>query len=231
MNILGLTKTTLLDYPGKIASTIFIGNCNLLCPFCHNRSLVIQNSNPSLSLDINYALEYLDKRKNILEGVCITGGEPTLSNNLVKLIQDIKKLGLLIKLDTNGTNPHILHDLIDSNLIDYIAMDIKNSPDKYFLTSGTSNFDITNIYKSIDLIMSSSITYEFRTTVVKEFHTLEDMTKIGQMISQSNQYFIQNFRVSDNQIKKGFTCHDLNTLITFKNELNNYVKKVEIRGI
>lgn len=168
MRIHGFNKTTLLDYPRHLAATIFIGGCNMRCPFCHNSSLVLHPEDvPTISVED--VLSYLSKRKNILEGVCLTGGEPTLyEDELIELIKSIKALELKVKLDTNGSNPALLKDLIKNRLIDYVAMDIKNSKENYSLSIGIKNYNTNKVNESVEYLLSSQIEYEFRTTIVKE---------------------------------------------------------------
>lgn len=230
MEIRGFNKTTLLDYPGHLASTIFLGGCNFRCPFCHNGSLVLTpNALPSIPMDDIFS--HLKKRKGILEGVCITGGEPTLYPGLKGFIEQIKELGLLVKLDTNGYNPHILQDLVESNLIDYVAMDVKNSPDKYSLSAGLAIMDFSRIQRSIDFLIQSKIDYEFRTTIVKEHHTKEDMIAIGQLIKGAKAYYLQQFKDSDDLISQGLTSHTKETLSEYRELLLPFIHLVEIRGV
>ncbi|NMB42774.1 MAG: anaerobic ribonucleoside-triphosphate reductase activating protein [Clostridiales bacterium] len=226
----GFNKTTLLDYPGHLAATIFLGGCNFRCPFCHNASLVLApNSQPIISKE--EVLSTLRKRIGILEGVCITGGEPSLYPGLIDLTKEIKDLGFLVKLDTNGTNPNTIKYLLESNLIDYIAMDIKNCKEKYSLSSGIKNTVIDKISESISLLINSNIDYEFRTTVVKNLHDASDFIKIGEWIEGANAYFLQAYRDSEDIIKKGLSGHSLDELKEFKEIVSPYVKEVSIRKI
>lgn len=230
MRILGFQKTTLLDYPHKLASTIFLGGCNFRCPFCHNALLVTkQDQVPELSS--TEILQYLKKRVGVLEGVCITGGEPTLSKDLPDFIYAIKNLGYQIKLDTNGSNPDMISSLIKENAIDYIAMDIKNSRENYAMTTGC-NIDLDKIEQSIHLLLTNKIPYEFRTTVVKELHTAEDFIKIGHWIHGASRYYLQNFVASDNLIcPNQYSSYDRKTLEVFCDLLKSHVSLVELRGI
>lgn len=230
MQIHGLNKSTLLDYPGHLAATIFIGSCNMRCPFCHNASLVLHpNTQPVISQE--EVLLYLAKRKNILEGVCITGGEPTCFSALTDFIGQIKSLGYKLKLDTNGTNPRLLKALANNKLIDYVAMDIKNSPEHYSLSCGIQNFNIEPIRESIAFLLSDSLPYEFRTTLVKEHHTEADIDSIGQWISGANVYYLQPFKDSGDLISEGLSAHSKDELLAFQNLLIPYVKHVSIRGV
>lgn len=213
----GFDKLTLLNYPGKLACTIFTKGCNFKCPFCHNSSLIDLSLNNEIHDEV---IAYLKMRKGLLEGVCITGGEPLIHKNIKELIKEIKEMGYLVKLDTNGSNPTILKDLIDSNLIDYVAMDIKNVFSKYNETIGTIT-NIDNIKRSINIIENSNIDYEFRTTITKEFHTLDDIVEIRNMLSKKSKYYIQNFRNSDGVMDKGLTSFQISELEDMKKELND----------
>lgn len=199
MIISGLQNTTLLDYPGHVAATIFLGGCNYRCPFCHNASIVMS---PTPGITREELMSFLKKRSGILDGVCVTGGEPTISQDLLGLLADIKALGLLVKLDTNGTNPEIIKKAVDMKLLDYIAMDIKSSRDGYGRSVGIDGYDTSTIEESIRLIMECGIEYEFRTTLVKNIHTLSDMKGIGELIGGARAYYIQSYRDNDLTIEK-----------------------------
>lgn len=213
----GFDKLTLLNYPEKMACTIFTKGCNFKCPFCHNSSLIDLSINKDIHDEV---ISYLKKRKGILEGVCITGGEPLIHKNIKELIKEIKDIGYLVKLDTNGSNPVLLKELIDSNLIDYVAMDIKNVFSKYNDTIGTK-VNIDNIKKSINIIESANIDYEFRTTIIKEYHTIEDIIEIRNMLNKKSKYYIQNFKNSDGVMDKSLTSFKISELEEMKNKLNN----------
>lgn len=231
MRIQGFNKTTLLDYPKHLASTIFIGGCNMRCPFCHNSSLVLHpEAVPAIPVDD--VLSHLNKRKNVLNGVCITGGEPTLfADELTQLIKSIKDLGLKIKLDTNGTNPALLKNLVDNKLIDYIALDIKNSRENYGLSIGIKNYNTNKVNESVKYLLTSPIEYEFRTTIVKEHHTSRDILSIGQWIKGANSYYLQSYKDSEDIISPGLHSHSKDTLETFAQLLAPYINKVELRGV
>ncbi len=199
----GFQKLTLLDFPGTVACTLFTKGCNLRCPFCHNASLV--TSTPLPEYPEEEILSFLKKRQGILEGVCITGGEPLLHPSLPDFIKKVKTLGFKVKLDTNGTFPERLSSLISENLLDYVAMDIKNSFEKYPLTTGCESINLSDIKKSIDLLMEGSIPYEFRTTVCAELHTTEDILSIARRIRGSEKYFLQNFKDSGNILTQGLS--------------------------
>ncbi len=217
MKISGFDKLTLLNYPDKLACTIFTSGCNLRCPFCHNSGLVTNNYN-EISFDSIY--EYLKKRIGILDGVCITGGEPLIHADIKDYIKKIKDLGYLVKIDTNGCNPKLLKELIDLKLVDYIAMDIKNIYSKYDITSGVK-VNVDNIKKSISIIENSGIDYEFRTTIVKEFHSTQDIKEILSYISSNSNYYIQNFKNSNDVFNRNLSSFSENELVEMKNEINN----------
>ncbi len=230
MEIHGFNKTTLLDYPGHLASTIFLGGCNFRCPFCHNASLVLSPAGQP-TIPEEEVFKNLKKRTGIIEGVCITGGEPTLYPGLTGFIRKIKELGFLVKLDTNGNNPHIIKELIKNGYLDYVAMDIKNSRAKYGLSCGLQNFDTTRISESVSYLLSGPVDYEFRTTVVKEHHTAEDFTEIGKWIKGAKAYFLQAYKDSGDIIKSGLTSPSKHELYEYKDLLSPYVENVAIRGI
>lgn len=230
MKICGLNKTTLLDYPGKVAASIFLGGCNLRCPFCHNAPLVL-HAEKEPELDQEEILHFLKKRRGILEGVCVSGGEPTLASDLPEFLAEIKALGYPIKLDTNGSHPDLLKDLSRHKLIDKIAMDIKASPSKYPLLTGLANPDLASVNESISFLLEGHLDYEFRTTVVKELHTAEDFLIIREWIAGAKEYYLQAYRDSDSVIQKGFSSYPLETLMEFKALLSQRIPVVEIRGI
>jgi pyruvate formate lyase activating enzyme len=197
MEIHGFNKTTLLDYPEHIAATVFTGGCNFRCPFCHNGELVLDPvGQPSVAEE--EVLSYLKKRQGILQGVCVTGGEPTLQRDLRKFLQKIKELEYPIKLDTNGYMPGVLWELLQEHLIDYVAMDIKASKDNYARAAGLPYIDISRIEESIGILKSSGIPYEFRTTVVKGIHTVGEFEEIGRWIEGCPAYYLQNYQENDN---------------------------------
>lgn len=203
MLIAGLNKTTLLDYPGCVAATVFVGGCNFRCPFCHNGTLVLDPLAQGAYAE-EEIFAFLEKRKGILKGVCITGGEPTLHADLREFIVRIKEAGYKVKLDTNGYAPDVLAMLMDDKLVDYVAMDLKNCPDKYALTigmdrgKGERGFEIDKIKRSVSLLKKSSVLYEFRTTVVKEFHTREDLIQIADWIKGCPCYYLQQYQDNEN---------------------------------
>ena len=226
----GLQKTTLLDYPGKLASTIFTGGCNFCCPFCQNSDLVYLKEGLK-EISENEILTFLNSRKKILDGICISGGEPLLHKGLIPFIKKVKELGLLVKLDTNGFLYERLKELIDLKLVDYVAMDIKNSPSKYSITSGVDNLDLEPIKKSVELLKSNLVDYEFRTTVVGEFHDESSIREIGLWLRGAKRYFLQNFRNDEFVINKNLHSLDINTMNKFKEILKNDILEVELRGV
>ena len=230
VKIYGLQKLTLLDYPGKMAATIFTGGCNFRCPFCHNRSLVFLNENEG-EINVEAIFEYLEQRKNMLDGICITGGEPLLHNGLEDFIRRIKDIGLKVKLDTNGSQFERLKDLVEKGLIDYVAMDVKNTKERYALTIGLEQYDISDIEKSVEYLKQDHVDYEFRTTIVKEFHEETDFKKMGEWLRGAKRYYLQNFEEQETCIKKGL--HEIGTdkLKEIENILKDYVKEIAIRGI
>ncbi|MBQ3962741.1 MAG: anaerobic ribonucleoside-triphosphate reductase activating protein [Erysipelotrichaceae bacterium] len=226
----GLQKLTLLDYPGNMAATVFTGGCNFRCPFCHNRSLVFLNENDS-EIANEDIFDFLKSRNKILDGICITGGEPLLHKGITAFIKRVRDLGLKVKLDTNGSNFEALKRLIDEKLVDYVAMDIKNSPEKYAMTIGLENYDLSEIEKSKNYLLENHVDYEFRTTIVREFHEPEDLRKIGEWIRGAKHYYLQNFEDHGTCIQAGLGEVDLHTLETMKRIAGEYVEHIEIRGI
>ena len=228
--IKGWQKTSLIDYSPYISSVIFIGGCNFRCGFCHNPDLVL-HFNAVEDIDEKEVLEYLKVKKNWIDGVCITGGEPTLYKELIDFISKIKKIGLLVKLDTNGSNPKIVKELIENRLVDYIAMDIKSPLDNYNEVAGADVFP-ENIEESIRLIKDSGVDYEFRTTVVPGLVGKKEIFLIGKWLKGSKRYAIQNFRrtrpLIDNEFKKikPFSKEELNEM---KNIAEKYFDNVEVR--
>lgn len=230
MKILGFQKMTLLDYPGKVACTIFTGGCNFRCPFCHNALLVTQMQDAQ-EYTAEEILTFLRKRQGVLDGVCITGGEPLMNKDIFEFASQIKEMGYSIKLDTNGSYPDRLRKMIDDKLCDYVAMDIKNCKEKYPLTAGVEGLDVALIDKSVQILLENKVDYEFRTTVVKEYHTVEDMEKIAHWISGAPRYFLQNFEDSGNLISDGCSSHNPQMLLVMKNAVSSILPKVDIRGV
>lgn len=229
MKIEALQKLTLLDYPGKMAATVFTYGCNLRCPFCHNALLVTEESYGGIEAD--EVLSFLSKRKGMLEGVCVTGGEPLLQPDIEDFLKAIKDMGFSVKLDTNGTFPKKLKDVIRKGLVDYVAMDIKNCQDKYALTSGKTCMDLSAIDESISFLLSGEVEAEFRTTVVKNFHTEEDLLKITDWISGADRYFLQQFVDSGNLIDQNLEGYSDAELTAIYKQIKRKLPVTKLRGI
>lgn len=228
MELNGLQKTTLLDYPGKVACTVFLAGCNLRCPFCHNAPLVL-DSPPSAVSEEDF-LAFLKKRRGILDGVCITGGEPTLRRELPRFLEGIRELGYSIKLDTNGTNPAMLEQLMEKGLMDYVAMDIKNSPARYRATCGGIDF-LDNIRHSAALLMAGNVEYEFRTTCVHPFHDGRAMEEIGQWITGAKQYYLQQFVDSGQLVGTGTGQMTKEEMEALRQAVLPYIPNTRLRGV
>lgn len=230
MKIYGLNKTTLLDYPGRVACTIFLGGCNFRCPFCQNSSLVL---NPGCQQEIppEKVLSFLRKRRGILDGVCVTGGEPTLAPDLPEFLKEIRSLGYPVKLDTNGTRPDVLKSLAARDLIQAAAVDIKACPDNYASLCGLVHPDLSAIKETVDFLLNGSLDYEFRTTVVRELHTEKDFIEIGQWIAGAKAYFLQAYRDSEEVLQPGFSSYSQAELEYFRSILKRTIPLVELRGI
>lgn len=223
MKINGFQKLTLLDFPEKMACIIFTSGCNFRCPFCHNASLVTHIDN-TLDYTEEEIFGYLEKRKGLLEGVCISGGEPLLQPDIEEFIRKIKALGYAVKLDTNGSFPDKLIHLVKSGLIDYVAMDIKNCKEKYPLTSGCDKLDISDIERSVEFLLRDTVDYEFRTTVEDSLHTVEDIEKIADWIKGAKRYFIQNFNDSGDIIAENMNSVE-------KEKINKMLKTALTKGL
>ena len=229
MKICGFNKTTLLDYPGCVAASFFLGGCNFRCPFCHNGDLVLK-SGQMTGYEEKEVLAFLKKRRNVLEGVCITGGEPTLHVELPEFISKIKELGYLVKLDTNGSNPEMLKSLVEEKLIDYVAMDVKAPLAKYEKACGVA-VDVEKIKQSVEFLKQGEIPYEFRTTVVKELHTGEDILEIGRYLRGASKYFLQSYEESEQNLCKDFTAMPREELFLLEQELKTEIEYVKVRGV
>lgn len=230
MNIQGLQKLTLLDYPGKMACIVFTGGCNLRCPFCHNASIVL---NPSAEgeFSVDEITDFLKKRQGVLEGVVITGGEPLMQKDIAEFIEKVRSLGYSVKLDTNGTYPDKLKELIDKGLVDYVAMDIKAAPAGYPPAVGIGGYDISKIAKSVKLLLEGRVDYEFRTTVVREFHSVFSMKELGEFIKGAKKHFLQGFKDSGELIGFGLSAVPKNEMEEMRKILLNYVENCELRGV
>ena len=235
MNLQGLQKLTLLDYPDHMACTLFTGGCNFRCPFCHNGDLVLHSSvNQGIVPAISHGelFSFLEKRQGILDGVCITGGEPLLQPDLEEWIRQIRDLGYLVKLDTNGSFPQKLSHLLEQGLIDYVAMDIKNCKERYRETAGLpDSYDLTPIEDSIKLLMGGNVPYEFRTTIVREYHRPQDVVSMAQWIAGARQYYLQGFVGSENVIKRGLHGLDPVEMDALVPLILSYVTSVKVRGL
>ena len=229
MKICGLQKTTLLDFPGHVAATIFTGGCNFRCPFCHNSDLLGTDVPPEYAED--EVLSFLEKRRGILEGIAITGGEPTLQPDLRDFILRVRALGYRVKLDTNGCRPEVLKDLCSDGLLDYVAMDIKTCRERYPKVAGVPSVHIDKIEESVAFLLAGSVPYEFRTTVVRELHSADDFEKIGAWISGASRYFLQNFVDSGNVLNPVYTSCAPEELISYLEIVKPFVAHAELRGI
>lgn len=229
MEIQGLQKITLLDYPENVACTVFTSGCNFRCPFCHNASLVT-HIDPENNISEEQIMSFLEKRRGILDGVCISGGEPLLQAGLETFIRNIKKMGYSVKLDTNGSNAHFLRYLAEEGLLDYVAMDIKNAPDKYGMTIGIEEYDLKNIFRSVDFLMKGSVPYEFRTTVVREFHKRGDFVAIGRWLKGAQKYYLQSFEDSGDLIRPGLRGYTKEIMLQALEIVQKNVPGAELRG-
>ena len=229
MRLGGLMKLTLLDFPGRVACTVFTGGCNLCCPFCHNSGIVTGSDKDEISEE--EFLFFLTKRRGILDGVCVSGGEPLIQSDIIGFLQKIKELGYAVKLDTNGTMPDMLREAAEGGYCDSIAMDIKNSPQRYAETVGVSDFDMSAIYKSAEYIMNCGCDYEFRTTVVREFHTVADIIGAAEIIRGAKKYFLQPFRDSDGVMRQGLHTFDENELQILLKAARTVVPRTKLRGV
>ena len=230
MNIGGVQRLSLLDYPDKTCCTIFTVGCNYRCPFCHNASIV-ENKLSEKGVLQKEVMDFLKRRLGILDGVCITGGEPLLQDQLENFIREIKALGFLVKLDTNGSLPKKLKQLIETGLVDYVAMDIKNSPDSYGQTIGINNCNLDLIKESVDLLLSNIVPYEFRTTVVRQLHTSKDMLAIAQWLKGAEHYYLQNFVDSGDILEGGLSGFSREEMQAFQELIRPKIPSVELRGI
>lgn len=224
----GIEKTSLVDYEGYIVCTLFTKGCNFRCHFCHNAKLALDESIENIKFDEIY--EYLNKRKNVLDGVCITGGEPTLNKDLPDVIKKIRELNLKIKLDTNGSNPDMVKYLIDNNLVDYIAMDIKSGLSGYSKITNIITPPLDKIKETINILKSSNIDYEFRTTLVEEFHKINDIIEIGILLNNEKILYLQHFVDHGTCLSQDLHEVDLNTAINYQKILKEYIKEVKLRG-
>ncbi len=228
MDVSGIQKMTLLDYPGRCACTVFLAGCNLRCPFCHNASLVLTNPEPAMTESEFFA--FLGKRKGLLDGVCITGGEPTLRKDLPDFIRKIRDMGYLVKLDTNGSNPQMLEKLLEEKLVDYVAMDIKNCPDRYPETCGGPDI-LRNVEECLKLLRNSCVEWELRTTCVKPFHDESALEAIGKWLSGTKNYYLQSFVDSGDLVGSGVSGFTKEEMEVLRNCVLPHIPTTRIRGI
>ena len=226
----GIQKLTLIDYPDKTACTLFTIGCNYRCPYCQNSSL-LDTAGAMQKITASEVFDFLETRKGLLDGVCISGGEPLLCDDLESFIAEIKALGFPVKLDTNGSYPQKLKKLLNSGALDYVAMDIKNTPAKYALTIGVPGYDTSPVEESISLLCSSTVPHEFRTTVVKEFHTEDDLTAIARWISGKEKYFIQGFKDSEGVLYSGLNGYSDVEMNLFLEKINKVLPNAGLRGM
>jgi pyruvate formate lyase activating enzyme len=232
MKITGIQKLTLLDYPGVVACTVFTAGCNFRCPFCHNSSLVLPEQIEDNFLEDDEVFEFLKKRRGVLDGVAVTGGEPLLNADIADFLVKVKSLGYKIKLDTNGSNPALLSDIIRNKLVDRVAMDIKNAPADYAKTVGMDSIDISAVERSKEILLSRSIDYEFRTTVVKGIHTRESLLAAAEWISGAREYYLQQFKDSGNLIlPEGLAAYNEKEMEALADAVREIVPTVLVRGI
>ena len=229
MKIHGLQKMTLLDFPGKVACTVFLGGCDMRCPFCHNAEL-IDGTAPAV-MEEEELLAFLKKRTGLLEGVAITGGEPLLRDDTITLMEKIRELGYPVKLDTNGTHPDRLRKILDRGLAAYVAMDIKNSPDRYAVTAGLEKLDLAPVRESVSLLMEGRTDYEFRTTVVAELHDGDSFRGIGEWIRGARRYYLQRFTDRDTVPFGGFHAPEDAKMLEYAAIAREYVPSAVIRGM
>ena len=230
MRIEGLQKLTLLDYPGRMACTVFLGGCNFRCPFCHNSDLLPVGKVPAAVQEAEL-MEFLHKRQGILDGVCVTGGEPLLNADIGTLLEKIKALGYAVKLDTNGSRPEALKALVGAGVVDAVAMDIKNSPARYAETVGMRAFDLTPVRESVAYLLTGAVPFEFRTTVVREFHGEDSFTEIGRWIKGAPRYFLQGFVDSERVLEGGLHPCTKEEMERFAAIVRPFVGQAELRGV
>jgi len=228
----GFQKLTLLDYPGgKVSAMIFTIGCNMRCPFCHNYELVEDADKIEELVDPQEVIDYLKKRKGVLDGLVISGGEPTLQRGLKDFIKEVKEeTGLLVKLDSNGLNPNILKELIDEKLVDYVAMDIKNDFESYGTTVGIPDLPVDRIKESINILEEGKVKYEFRTTIIRDFHTIDKLKNILNIIKKDSNYFLQQFIISENVPNKNLSFYSDEELINIGEELKTIHPNIKVRG-
>lgn len=232
MKVTGIQKLTLLDYPGVVACTVFTAGCNFRCPFCHNAMLVLPEQIDDECLTDDEVFGFLKKRRGVLDGVAVTGGEPLLHADMPEFLARVKELGYKIKLDTNGSNPELLSEIVKNKLVDRVAMDIKNAPEEYARTIGLKSFDIAPVERSKEMLLRGDIDYEFRTTVVKGIHTKESLIGAAKWIEGAKEYYLQQFKDSGNLIlPDGLSAYDEKQMHALAEAVRDYVPTVEVRGV
>ena len=229
MQIHGLQKMTLLDFPGKVACTVFLGGCDFRCPFCHNWDILDPSTPVIMEEDEFY--KFLDKREGLLDGVAITGGEPLLRTGMADFIKGIKSRGFLVKLDTNGNHPDRLKELVSEGLLDYVAVDVKNNKERYGETVGIPMLDISKIEETISFLLEGNVPYEFRTTVLRQFHDADSFKGIAEWIEGAEHYFIQSFVDRETVPFSGLEAYSPEDLEEFKKLVEPHVKHIDIRGV
>lgn len=231
MRITGIQKLTLLDYPGTVACTMFTAGCNFRCPFCHNSGLVVPEQMDGTALSDDEIFEFLKKRKGVLDGVAITGGEPLLHADMPEFLERIKALGYRVKLDTNGSNPKLLKEIVREKLADRIAMDIKNAPDEYDKATGVKS-DMAAITESKDFLLGGDCDYEFRTTVVRGIHTKESLVRAAKWIAGAKEYYLQQFKDSGSILDiTGLKAFEKDEMYELAEAVREFVPSVEVRGV
>lgn len=229
MDIFGLEKLSLVDYDGFVAATVFTAKCNFRCGFCHNSALVLDyNAIPPIRE--SEVLDYLKKRKGILEGLCITGGEPTLNPDLPEFIKKVKDIGYSVKVDTNGTNPEMVKLLVKEGLAAYFAVDVKNDKENYANIIGFNTFDTSKVEKTVEFLLSGKVKYEFRTTLIAEYHKADNIKRIAEWIKGADKYFMQKFKSGDNCISQDLSPVPMETAKEFADIIRPFVKRVDLRG-
>lgn len=230
MKISGLQTLTLLDFPGKVACTVFTSGCNMRCPFCHNAGLVLEPDEPAQMTEDEF-FAFLKKRKGVLDGVCMTGGEPLLQTDLIPFFQRVKELGFTTKLDTNGFLTERLRRTVESGAVDYVAMDVKNDPSRYAETVGIPNFSMEPIFESVQYLMSCGVDYEFRTTVVRELHRAGNLTAIAEWLQGAKRYFLQGFRDSGEILGGTMHAYSPQEMRDLLRKVQAILPQTELRGV
>lgn len=230
MKIQGIQSVSLLDFPELVACTVFTSGCNFRCPFCHNASLVLPEEMTGIEIEENDFFAFLESRKNKLDGVCISGGEPLLQPDLENFIRRIHKMGFAVKIDTNGSMPEQLKKLVNTGLIDYVAMDIKNSPEHYALTVGLKNFSLDKICESVSFLLTGVVQYEFRTTLVRELHTSSDLEQIGRWLKGAQRYYLQEFVDSGDLIGEDLHACSQEESEEYRRIAKKYIPSTQLRS-